>query len=141
MQLDRWLQSSKDDITRPQPQPGWLSIRFLGNASVQMARERRKRAIAEMNNKLIELVEKDSRMPHRYSSVISLPRRQRNELRCLDRAAGRGRHQNFYNHRPPAQRRGGGTSSSHQGYTQGRGRFYPYHKFGNFRQRGRSRGQ
>ena len=58
MQLDRWLQSSKDDITRPQPQPGWLSIRFLGNASVQMARERRKRAIAEMNNKLIELVER-----------------------------------------------------------------------------------
>ena len=37
-----------------------MALRFLGNASVQMARERRKRAIAEMNNKLIELAEKDS---------------------------------------------------------------------------------
>ena len=37
-----------------------MALRFLGNASVQLSRERRKRAIAEMNNKLIELAEKDS---------------------------------------------------------------------------------
>ena len=36
------------------------ALRFLGNASVQLSRERRKQAIAEMNNKLIELAEKDS---------------------------------------------------------------------------------
>ena len=35
------------------------ALRFAGNASVQMARERRRRAIAEMNPKLTELPEKD----------------------------------------------------------------------------------
>ena len=35
-----------------------VALRFIGNASVQIARERCKRAIAEMN-KLIELAEKD----------------------------------------------------------------------------------
>ena len=34
------------------------ALRFIGNASVQMSRERRKRAITEMNDKLIELLEK-----------------------------------------------------------------------------------
>ena len=37
-----------------------MALRFVGNASVQMARERRKRAIAEINSELIELAEKDS---------------------------------------------------------------------------------
>ena len=37
-----------------------MALWFMGNTSVQMARERCKRAIAEMNSKLIELAEKDS---------------------------------------------------------------------------------
>ena len=35
------------------------AIRFLGNASLQFNRERRKRAIEEMNGKLVELADKD----------------------------------------------------------------------------------
>ena len=35
-------------------------LRFIGNALVQMAREQRKRAIVDMNDKVIELSEKDS---------------------------------------------------------------------------------
>lgn len=37
-----------------------LALRFVGNASVQISRERRKRAIEEMNSKLVELAEKDA---------------------------------------------------------------------------------
>ena len=37
-----------------------MALWLTSNASVQMARERRKRAIAKMNNTLIKLVEKDS---------------------------------------------------------------------------------
>ena len=37
-----------------------LALRFVGNASVQISRERRKRAIEEMNGKLVELADKDA---------------------------------------------------------------------------------
>ena len=37
-----------------------LALRFVGNASVQISWERRKRAIEEMNSKLVELADKDS---------------------------------------------------------------------------------
>ena len=37
-----------------------LALRFEGNASIQISRERRKWAIEEMNGKLVELAEKDS---------------------------------------------------------------------------------
>ena len=37
-----------------------LALRFVGNASVQISSERRKRAIEEMNSKLVELADKDS---------------------------------------------------------------------------------
>ena len=36
------------------------ALRFIGNASIQMSREHRKRTIAEMNHELIDLSEKDS---------------------------------------------------------------------------------
>lgn len=37
-----------------------IALRFAGNALVQMARKRRRRAIMEMNSKLTELADKDS---------------------------------------------------------------------------------
>ena len=84
-----------------------MALRFVGNASVQMARERRKRGIAEMNNKLIELSEKDSiyenASPFLFGDQFAKEAKEREEqLRCLDKAAGRGRPQNFYNRRPPS---------------------------------------
>ena len=36
-----------------------VGLRFVGNASVHTSRERRKRAIMEMNNKLTDLAKKD----------------------------------------------------------------------------------
>ena len=132
-----------------------MALQFVGNASVQMARERRKRAIAEMNYKLIELAEKDSiyedAPPMLFGDQFAKEAKEReDQLRCLDRASGRGRNQNFYNRRPLVQHRGGGTHSSRQGYIHRRGRFHPYqNRFGsqtnrgkeNFPQRGRGRGQ
>ena len=93
-----------------------MALRFLVNASVQLSRERRKRAIAEMNNKLIELAEKDSiyedASPMLFGDQFAKQAKEReDQLRCLDRASGRGKNQNFYSHRPPGpSRRGGGAA-------------------------------
>ena len=64
-------------------------------ASVQMSRERCKRAITEMNNKLIELSEKDSiyedAPPMLLVDQFAKETKEREEqLRCLDKASGRG---------------------------------------------------
>ena len=131
-----------------------MALRFLGNASVQLSRERRKRAIAEMNNKLIELAEKDSiyedASPMLFGDQFTKQAKEReDQLRCLDRASGRGKNQNFYSRHPPGpSRHGGGAHPSHHGFSNGRGRFHPYpQKFGNqsrrkenFPPKGRGRG-
>ncbi len=124
-----------------------MALRFVGNASVQMPRERRRRAISEMNNKLIELSEKDSiyekAPPLLFGDQFAKEAKEREEqLRCLDKASNRGKPQPFYNRRPQAQRRGGGGHSSRQGanYGYGRGRFHPYgHRFGQQAHRGRGK--
>ena len=133
-----------------------MALRFIGNASVQFSRERRKRAITEMNSKLIELADKDSiyedAPPELFGEKFAKEAKEREEqLRCLDKASGRGRGQNFYSRRPQGpSRRGGGAHSSHYGgYNNGRGRFRPYpQKFGNqsrgkenFFPKGKGRGQ
>ena len=98
------------------------ALRFAGNASVQMARERRRRAIAEMNPKLTELAEKDdiyeSAAPMLFGDQFAKEAKEREEqLRCLDRASGRGRSQSFQYCRPLTSRRGGGISTGgRQGY-------------------------
>ena len=113
------------------------ALRFAGNASVQKARERRRRAITEMNPKLTELAEKDdiyeSAAPMLFGDRFAKEAKEREEqLRCLDRASGRGRSQNFQYRRPLTSRRGGGISSGgRHGYGgppsyNGRGRFHPY---------------
>ena len=58
-----------------------LALWFVGNASVQISHERRKRAIKEMNGKLVELAEKDSIYKKAAAMLFSLssPRRQRRE--------------------------------------------------------------
>jgi hypothetical protein len=131
------------------------ALRFIGNASVQMARERRKRAISEMNDKLVELSEKDTiyedASPMLFGNQFAKEAKEREEqLKCLDKASGRGRGQNFFSRRPQAPRRGGGAHSSRQGFNNyGRGRFHPYpSKFGNqnrgkenFLPRGRGKSQ
>ena len=71
-----------------------MALRFIGNASVQMARERCKKAIAEMNFKLIELAEKDSiyedASPMLFGDQFAKEAKEReDQLRCLDRASGR----------------------------------------------------
>ena len=54
------------------------------------------------------------------------------QLRCLDKASGRGRSQNFHHRCPQAPRHRGGAHSSRQGYNYRRGRFHPYlNKFEN----------
>ena len=55
-----------------------LALWFVGNASVQISRERRKRAIKKMNSKLAE---KDSIYKKAAAMLLSLssPRRQRRE--------------------------------------------------------------
>ena len=82
-----------------------MALWFMGNTSVQMARERCKRAIAEMNSKLIELAEKDSiyedAPPMLFGDRFAKEAKEREEqLRCLDKASGRGRNQNFQHRRP-----------------------------------------
>ena len=90
-----------------------LTLRFVGNASVQVSRERRKRAIEEMNGKLVELADKDTiyeeAPPMLFGDRFAKEAKEReDQLRALDRATGRSqfqRPQNFYN-RPQGFRRG-----------------------------------
>ena len=111
-----------------------LALRFVGNASVQISRERRKRAIEEMNSKLVELADKDSiyeEAPLMFGDHFAKEAKEReDQLRALDRATGRSQFQkpqNFYNRRPQGFRRGGGMNPSRQGPQYGtRGRFQPY---------------
>ena len=72
------------------------ALRFIGNASIQTARERRKRAIAEMNPKLIDLSEKDAiyenAPPFLFGDQFAKEAKEREEqLRCLDKASGCGK--------------------------------------------------
>jgi hypothetical protein len=115
-----------------------LALRFVGNASIQFSRERRKRAIEEMNGKLVELAEKDSiyekAAPMLFGDEFAKEAKEReDQLRALDRATNRSnfhRPQNFQGRRPHGFHRGGGTNPSRQGYQSqfgaGRGRFRPY---------------
>ena len=64
-----------------------------------------------MNNKLIELSEKDSiyedAPPMLLVDQFAKETKEREEqLRCLDKASGRGKSQNFYGRHPQAQHRG-----------------------------------
>ena len=116
-----------------------LALKFAGNATVQISRERRKRAIMDMNPKLSDLADKDSifekAAPELFGDNFAKEAKEReDQLRCLDRATGgRGKpqhHQNFYQSRPLATRRGGGNQSLYRRgqMPRGRGRFRPYHK-------------
>lgn len=124
------------------------AIRFLGNASLQFNRERRKRAIEEMNGKLVELADKDEifadAAPALFGDRFAKEAKEReDQLRCLDRASHRGgysRPQHFQNRRPHAFRRGGGVNAARSGPpygTAGRGRFQPYYKPNMYDMRGK----
>ena len=72
------------------------ALRFIGNASIQMSRERRKRTIAEMIHKLIDLSERDSiyenAPPFLFGDQFAKEAKERKEqLRCLDWASSRGK--------------------------------------------------
>ena len=133
-----------------------LALRFVGNASIQISRERRKRATEEMNGKLVELAEKDSiyeeAAPMLFGDQFAKEAKDReDQLRALDRATSRTnfhRPQNFQNRRPHCFRRGGGMNPSRQGnqFGTGRGRFQPYQyranrEKENFTPRGRGKSQ
>ena len=86
-----------------------LALRFVGNASVQISRERRKRAIEEMNSKLVELAEKDAiyeeAAPMLFGDQFAKEAKEReDQLRALDRATNRSTHfqrqQNFHSRCP-----------------------------------------
>ena len=111
-----------------------LASRFVGNASVQISRERRKRAIEEMNSKLVELAEKDTiyeeAAPMLFGDQFAKEAKEReDQLRALDRATNRSTHfkrqQNFHSRCPHGFRRGGGMNPSRQGYQFGAGRGLP----------------
>ena len=77
-----------------------LALRFVGNASVQISRERRKRAIEEMNSKLVELADKDSiyeeAPPMLFGDHFAKEAKEReDQLRALDRATGRSQFQSL----------------------------------------------
>ena len=106
-------------------------LKFLGNTAVQFSRERRKRAITDMNPKLTDLADMDSiyekAAPQLFGDQFAAEAKNReDQLRCLDRASGRGRGQNFQYGRPPSFRRGGGYQAPRRGHNRGRGRFQPY---------------
>ena len=112
------------------------AILFLGNASLQFSRERRKRAIAEMNGKLVELADKheiyaDASLMLFGDRFANEAKDREDQLRCLDRAshkAGYSRPQHFQNRRPYAFRRGGGVNGAQSGQpygATGRGLFQP----------------
>ena len=113
-----------------------LALRFVGSASVQVSRERRKRAIEEMNGKLVELVEKDSiyekAAPLLFGDQFAKEAKEReDQLRALDRATNCSnfqRPQNFQSRRPHGFNREGGMNPGRQGYQfgAGRGHFRPY---------------
>ena len=109
------------------------ALKFLWNTAVQFSRERRKRAIADMNPKLTDLADVDSiyekAAPQLFGDHFAAEAKNReDQLKCLDRASGRGRGQNFQYGRPPTSCRGGGYQGPRRGhtYTRGRGRFLPY---------------
>lgn len=107
------------------------ALKFLGNTAVQFSRERRKRAITDMNPKLTDLADVDSiyekAAPQLFGDQFAAEAKNReDQLKCLDRASGRGRSQNFQHGRPPTFRRGGGYQGPRRGNTRGRGRFQPY---------------
>lgn len=109
-----------------------MAIKFTGNASVQISRERRKKAILDMNPKLVDMAEKDAifedAAPELFGDKFAKEAKDReDQLRCLDRASGRGRnHHHFQYGRPLAPRRGGSNSGPRRGSFRGRGRFQPY---------------
>ena len=84
-----------------------------------------------MNPKLIDLADMDTiyekAAPQLFGDQFAAEAKNReDQLRCLDRASGRGRSQNFQYGRPPTYRRGGGYQAPRRGHTRGRGRFQPY---------------
>ena len=112
-----------------------MGIKFAGNASVQISRERRRRAIMDMNPKLVDMAEADTifedAAPDLFGDKFAKEAKEReDQLRCLDRASGRGRNpQHFQYGRPLAPRRGGGNFAPRRGSFRGRGRFQPYNRF------------
>ena len=78
-----------------------MAIKFIGNASVQISQERRKKAIMDMNPKLVDMAESDTifedAAPNLFGNKFAKEAKDReDQLRCLDRASGRGRsHQHF----------------------------------------------
>ena len=93
-------QGEKGDLTTKQAvEAAKLALKFAGNMSVQFSRERRKRAIRDMNPKLAELAEKDTIYKAAlFGEHFAKEAKEREEqLKCLDKAAARGRsHQNFH---------------------------------------------
>ena len=89
-----------------------LALRFIGNASIQISRERR-RTIEEMNGKLVELADRDA-IYEEASHILFGDRfakeakEREDQLRDLDRAASRpqfNRPQSFQNRHPQGFRR------------------------------------
>ena len=83
-----------------------LALRFVGNASIQISRERRKWAIEEMNGKLVELAEKDSKAaPMLFGDQFAKEAKEReDQLRALDRATNCSNFQRPQNFQLPPSR-------------------------------------
>ena len=68
-----------------------LALRFVGSASFQISQERWKRAIEEMNGKLVELTDKDAIYEEAPPMLFSdhFTKEREDQLRALDRTTGR----------------------------------------------------
>ena len=79
-----------------------------------------------MNPKLTDLADMDSiyekAAPQLFGDQFAAEAKNReDQLKCLDRASGRGRGQNFQYGHPPTYRLGGGYQGPHRGHTKERG--------------------
>ena len=89
-----------------------LALKFIGNASVQTSQDRRKRAFSDMNYKLTDLADRDDIFeetpPMLFGDSLAKEANKREEqLRWLQRAAGRGRQHDFLHGHSQTARQGG----------------------------------
>ena len=83
-----------------------IAMKFIGNASVQISQERRKKAIMDMNPKLVDMAESDTifedAAPNLFDDKFAKEAKDReDQLRCLDRASGRGRNNQHFRYGRP----------------------------------------
>ena len=135
--------AEKEELTsKTAAEAARMALQFIGNASAQLSRDRRKAAIMDMNPKIADLAERDSiyekAAPSLFGEKFCKEAKEHEEqLRCLDKASRSGS-QNF--RQASRQRKGGGYSPQYnnfKGGTSGRfttrgGRHHPYKNGGSY---------